>query len=98
MLKGMCLILCECVIGNDSGFSQKRNQINSNLGTALSLWLGSLATSAFKGLALKFYFYSLRGVLGMCIMQLVSLQITLLSFTGNKEIILQGLFLIKCCS
>lgn len=98
MLKGMCLILCECVIGNDSDFSQKRNQINSNLGTAPSLWLGSLATSAFKELALKCYCSSLRGVMGMCIMQLVSLQITFLSLTGNKKIILQGLFLIKCCS
>lgn len=98
MLKGMCLILCERVISNDSDFSQKLNQINSNLGTALSLWLGSLATLAFKGLALKHDCSSVRGMMGMCIMQLVSLHITLLSLTGHKKIILQGLFLIKCCS
>lgn len=97
MLKAMCLILWECVIGNDSYFSQQQNQINSNRGTDLSLWLGSPATSAFKGLALKGYSSFLRGVMGMCIMQLVSLQITLLSLTGNK-IILQGLILIKCYS
>jgi len=85
MFRGMCLNLCECVIDNDSDFSQNQNQINSNLGTVLSSWLESLATSAFKGLALKFNFSSLRGVMGMCIMPLVSLWTTLLSLTGNKQ-------------
>lgn len=98
MLKGMCLILCECVIGNDSYIAQNLNQINSSVGTALFLWLGSFATSGFKELALKCYCSSLRDVIGKCSMQLVSLQITLLSLIGNDKIILPGLFLINFCS
>lgn len=98
MLKGMCLILCECVIGNDSYIAQNLNQINWCVGTALFLWLGSFATSGFKDLALKCYCSSLRDVIGKCSTQLVSLQITLLSLIGNNKIILQCLFLINCCS